>query len=501
MVPEPAPPAPSGAELLRGLSGGAVHLPGDPLYDEARMPWNLQVDEHPAAVAYPADPQEVARIVKAAAASAGLRVAPQGTGHGAPPLAGRLGDAVLLRTSAMTGLRVDATRPYGAGRRPACCWGDVVARAGRVGLAGAAHVQPGGRRGRLVARRRGELVRPAARPAVQRDHGRRAGARRRDVRARHRRRTTRTCCGRRAAAAAASGSSRRWSSTCCRCATAYAGMLAWDWRHARRVLTAWGEWTEAAPESVTSVARIFQVPDCRVAARRAPRAQAGDDRRGRAGGRRGGRAVLAPLRALRPGGRHVRTGARADIVAHLQLDPQEPTAVYANSVLVDALPGGRGRRPGRDGRPRVGQQPALRRAAPARRRPGAAGPARRGARPPGRLLPGARRRASTQGTGWARRARGRHAGDWTRSRPGPPGRRTSRWPTRPSRPDAAGRRRRTTAWSGSAGRRRPRRAVRAPPRPAPTGLRRAGSSRRQVRLKPRVHVGRVNHDTAPPEEA
>ena len=31
------------AEALRGLAGGAVHLPGDPLYDEARMPWNLQV--------------------------------------------------------------------------------------------------------------------------------------------------------------------------------------------------------------------------------------------------------------------------------------------------------------------------------------------------------------------------------------------------------------------------------------------------------------------------
>ena len=83
------------------------------------MPWNLQVDEHPAAVAYPADPHEVARIVRAAAAS-GLRVAPQGTGHGAPPLAGRLGDAVLLRTSAMTGLRVDAAQPYGARRAPAC---------------------------------------------------------------------------------------------------------------------------------------------------------------------------------------------------------------------------------------------------------------------------------------------------------------------------------------------------------------------------------------------
>ena len=120
-------------DVLRGLCGGAVHAPGDALYDEARMPWNLQVDARPAAVAYPAFPDEVASVVRAAA-SAGLKVAPQGTGHGAPPLAGRLGDAVLLRTSAMTELSVDAERRtarVGAG----VLWGDVVARAGAARLA------------------------------------------------------------------------------------------------------------------------------------------------------------------------------------------------------------------------------------------------------------------------------------------------------------------------------------------------------------------------------
>ena len=131
-IPEPMPLPAADAEALRGLAGGAVHLPGDPLYDEARMPWNLQVDEHPAAVAYPADPHEVARIVRAAAA-AGLRVAPQGTGHGAPPLAGRLGDAVLLRTSAMTGLRVDAASRT-ARAEAGVLWGDVVAGPAASGL-------------------------------------------------------------------------------------------------------------------------------------------------------------------------------------------------------------------------------------------------------------------------------------------------------------------------------------------------------------------------------
>ena len=102
-------------DVLRGLCGGAVHAPGDPLYDEARMPWNLQVDARPAAVAYPAFPDEVASVVRAAA-SAGLKVAPQGTGHGAPPLAGRLGDAVLLRTSAMTELTHRRRAAHRAGR-------------------------------------------------------------------------------------------------------------------------------------------------------------------------------------------------------------------------------------------------------------------------------------------------------------------------------------------------------------------------------------------------
>ncbi len=148
----------SAAEALRGLCGGAVHLPGDAAFDEARLPWNLSVDARPAAVAYPAFASEVADVVRTAA-SVGLRVAPQGTGHGAPPLAGRLEDAVLLRTSAMTELRVDAER-----RTARVGAGVQVGRRRRAGRrAGArrpAHLQPRCRRRRLLARRRAELVRP-----------------------------------------------------------------------------------------------------------------------------------------------------------------------------------------------------------------------------------------------------------------------------------------------------------------------------------------------------
>ena len=63
------------AASLRGLCGGAVHLPGDPGYDMARSPWNLQIQHHPAAVAYPANPAEVAEVL-AAARRAGLRIVP-----------------------------------------------------------------------------------------------------------------------------------------------------------------------------------------------------------------------------------------------------------------------------------------------------------------------------------------------------------------------------------------------------------------------------------------
>ena len=96
------------ADTLRGLCGGRVLLPGDPGYDEARTPWNLAVDQRPAAVALPRTAEEVAEVVRAAAA-AGLRVAPQSTGHGAAGLKDTsLEDAVLVKLSELTGVTVDA---------------------------------------------------------------------------------------------------------------------------------------------------------------------------------------------------------------------------------------------------------------------------------------------------------------------------------------------------------------------------------------------------------
>jgi FAD/FMN-containing dehydrogenase len=95
---------------LRGLCEGWLFLPGDAGYDLARTPWAVQVDQRPAAVAVPHSAAEVSDVVRAATA-AGLRIAPQSSGHGASPFAtADLSDVVLIRLHELTGVSVDAER-------------------------------------------------------------------------------------------------------------------------------------------------------------------------------------------------------------------------------------------------------------------------------------------------------------------------------------------------------------------------------------------------------
>jgi hypothetical protein len=121
------------AGRLRAQLGGLVSLPGEAGYDRARMPWNLAVDQRPAAVAVPSSAADVAQLVGAAAA-AGLKVVPQSTGHSAAPLAGRLDGAVLLRMTGFTGVRIDAERRV-ARVTGATAWQHVTEAASVHGLA------------------------------------------------------------------------------------------------------------------------------------------------------------------------------------------------------------------------------------------------------------------------------------------------------------------------------------------------------------------------------
>ena len=74
----PIPLTASRPAALTGLPG--ILFPGDPGFDEARLPWNLAVDLRPAAVAVPRTADDVAAIVTAASQH-GLRVCPLSTGH------------------------------------------------------------------------------------------------------------------------------------------------------------------------------------------------------------------------------------------------------------------------------------------------------------------------------------------------------------------------------------------------------------------------------------
>jgi hypothetical protein len=329
-----APSAVARAERLRGLCGGSVQLPGDPAYDMARSPWNLQMRDYPAAVAYPAFPDEVAEVLRAAAA-AGLQVAAQGTGHGAPPLEGRLSEAVLLRTSAMTDLDIDADRRSvraGAG----VLWGDLTDAAGRHGLAGRHPSSPdvgvvgytlGGGIG-WYARKLGlqcnavtavdlvladgTFVRATADRDAELFWALRGGA-------------------------APLGVVTALEFDLFALETVVAGHLVWDWTAVERVLPAWVSWCADAPEEATTAFRLLDVPDDEAVpgelrGRRIAMidgAVLGDDA--------SAAEVLAPLRALRPEFDTVARVPAASLV-RLHLDPEGPTPAYASSTLVSGLP-------------------------------------------------------------------------------------------------------------------------------------------------------------------
>src|SRR4051812_16627681 len=111
---------------------GRVVRSGDADWDMARQAFNLTVDQRPAAIAFPVDATDIATAVDYAR-DAGLRVAPQRTGHNAAPL-GALEDVLLVRTDALQGVEIDA-RQRRARVNAGAKWEDVVPAASDLGLA------------------------------------------------------------------------------------------------------------------------------------------------------------------------------------------------------------------------------------------------------------------------------------------------------------------------------------------------------------------------------
>jgi hypothetical protein len=85
---------------------GRIATPDDSDWDQARAAWNLVADQRPEGVVFAENAADVAATVRFAAEN-GLKVAAQGTGHGAAPLA-PLDGTILLKTERMRGIEIDA---------------------------------------------------------------------------------------------------------------------------------------------------------------------------------------------------------------------------------------------------------------------------------------------------------------------------------------------------------------------------------------------------------
>ncbi len=94
---------------LSGLSiRGRVATASDSDWDEARQAWNLAADQQPSAVAFVESADDVAKVVTFAREN-DLKVAGQGTGHGAVAL-GPLDDVVLIKTERMRGVEIEENK-------------------------------------------------------------------------------------------------------------------------------------------------------------------------------------------------------------------------------------------------------------------------------------------------------------------------------------------------------------------------------------------------------
>jgi FAD/FMN-containing dehydrogenase len=323
------------AGLRLGIPADRVHTPFDTTYDAARMPWNVAVDQRPAAVAFPRNAEEVAAVVRAAA-DAGMRVAPQSTGHNAGPLAARgLDDVVVVRTSDMNLVIADPdaeiVRVEGG-----AVWEPAVAAAAAHGRAvlhgsspdvGIAGYSLGGGIG-WYARRLGlaansltavelvigdgTLVRASADENPALFWALRGGG-------------------------GSFGVVTALEFRTYPIETAYAGVLMWDITDTERVLREWSAWAPEAPDEVSTSFRVLRLP---------PMPELPDFIRGRSvamidgavlGSDERGQDILRGLRALGP---ELDTFARvpaADLV-RLHMDPEGPTPATSDSRMLGTFP-------------------------------------------------------------------------------------------------------------------------------------------------------------------
>jgi hypothetical protein len=319
---------------LRNLLEGEVLAPEDSGWDEARLAWNLAVDQRPAAVALPESAEDVALVVAFARANE-LRVAPQGTGHNAGAL-GDLSDTILLKTERMRGVEIDPVART-ARAEAGVIWIEVVEAAAEHGLAALAGSSPdvgvvgytlGGGLSWL-ARKHGigtnqvtaiEVV-TASGDVVRTDWANepdlfwalRGGG------------------GSFAIVTAIEFNLFPISEV-------YAGILWYPVDRAAEVLKVWRAWTDDLPDEMTSVGRILQFP---------PIPEIPEPVRGQSfvvveaiwlGEPIDGDRLLAPLRRLGPVMDTVDV-MPVEALSHLHMDPEEPVPGAGDGAMLDDADG------------------------------------------------------------------------------------------------------------------------------------------------------------------
>jgi FAD/FMN-containing dehydrogenase len=309
-----------------------VISPDDPNWDEARRAWNLSLDQHPAAVALPESSEDVVAVVQAAIEE-GLRVAPQGTGHGAAAR-GSLEDSILLKTERMRGVEIDA----GAGRARAQAgaqWGDLTSPAAEHGLAsvsgsagdvGVVGYSVGGGVGWMV-RKHGLAANSIASAEVVTADGELVTA--------DREREPDLFWALRGGGGSF-GAVTSLEIDLLPVTELYAGVLFWPQERAGEVLAAWREWTDGVPDEMTSLGRLLNVPDF---------PHLPEPIRGRSfvvveaaflGDEAAGSELMAPLRELGPA-MDMLTLMPPPQLATLHNDPPEPVPGASDGVLLDEL--------------------------------------------------------------------------------------------------------------------------------------------------------------------
>jgi hypothetical protein len=322
-----------GVAGLQSRIAGQVVTASDPGWDEARLAWNLAVDQRPAAVVLAESATDILETVRFARDN-GYRIAPQGTGHGASALSLET-DTILVKTARMRGVSVDA----GARRARAeagAWWLDVCEPAAEHGLVplhgsspdvGVVGYTLGGGMGWL-ARSHGLATNSVLAVELV------------------------TADGRLVRADAENEADLFWAVrggggsfgvvTAIEFALyplteIYAGTLFFAADRGGEVLHAWRDWVDTVPEEVTSVGRYLTFP---------PIPDVPEPLRGRAfvvvelayqGGEADGNALVAPLRALQPEMDTTALGP-ASVLRMLHMDPPKPVPGSGDGMLLADAP-------------------------------------------------------------------------------------------------------------------------------------------------------------------